>query len=1143
MATFSAEESNTAWCNLGPTLCDSSWLARKKITLDNSAAAENLNNFPILVELNSGNFDYAKSQNSGQDIRFVDADGTLLSHEIETWNESGSSFVWVKVPQIDSGSTTDYVWVYYNNGAASDGQNAPGVWDTNYKGVWHLNDNAANTDVLDSTSVDTTLVNQANTSTKTATGKTGSALAFNGTSDYAINASYSPAFNTTNRTFSFWTKMNSITSTNQWFLELIENDGIHPHGYVWWTSKNQFGLGTNVLVSGWHDSGGGTDFTDITSSWAPSADTWYFVSFTYDGTTAQRYVNGSSIGSSTPVTDPNVTDSKVLLGRQSLGAVGPANPVYLNGYLDEVRVSNAARSADWIEAEYNWTNSPEDYSIVGSEETSTLSQTAYRWYQNTDAVQPTTALATENTAAVSSAKNDPVRLRIGVTAAGSVAADSVSLKLQYATDSSGPWTDIENPWWNSSWTARKKIYLDNSSSSENLVNFPALIKLSSTNIDYAKTQNSGQDVRFVDADGVTVLPHEIETWNEAGTSNVWVKVPQINASSTNDHVWMYYNNASASDAQNANGVWSSNFKGVWHLPDGTSLTARDSTDISNHGTLVNGPAAATGTVDGAAEFNATNNYIDAGVITALSGSVNATLSGWVYRSATNENVGFGQYMDPYRFYVQWASDGNVYYEAENGDSSYPNFPNTQTGWHYVTLAFDGSASGLDRVKAYWDGTRQVLSVGAHDPGATLASGVNQPAFRFGMDSSFSDRFFGGRVDEVRVSNVTRSADWIEAEYKSMTDTLTIFTAEQSMATSMQDVAWSFKNNATPLDGAAVSALLLASSSVAATYEESNSTALNPNAVANGVQAEFDFALQPVNAINGTTYFFRLVKPNGTTLSSYSAYPQIKIGGGVSAPGSDASGGGSGQSGGIPGVGGITHVQSDYSYIIGDSKSHSFSSLPAVGSLVVVAVSAYPTLNGTTDLAPNSVTDNQGNTYTRAVRHQQTCGAITQTVGIYYTIVQTSAGTFTVTADPTNNSDAILLSIHEYAGAAASGVLGQTNGAEGTSTTASSGNVTASERSLVFGALQECDDTSYSPGIGFTERIDQEDNTNVQAIHTEDRTVDLGTYSATWSTSGSPSWAAVVAVFKAVSPGSGTDGGSGGGSGQSGGGSGGGGATP
>ncbi len=125
-------------------------------------------------------------------------------------------------------------------------------------------------------------------------------------------------------------------------------------------------------------------------------------------------------------------------------------------------------------------------------------------------------------------------------------------------------------WWDSEWQYRQKLTFDNSGQSENLVNFPVLMKLTEpTNIDYANTQDNGQDIRFVDSDDVTQLSYEIEEWNETGDSWIWVKVPQIDGSSNTDYIYMYYGNPSAPDGQNLTEVWDSNFVMVQHLHEGS----------------------------------------------------------------------------------------------------------------------------------------------------------------------------------------------------------------------------------------------------------------------------------------------------------------------------------------------------------------------------------------------------------------------------------------------------------------------------------------------------------------------------------------------------------------------------------------------
>lgn len=53
-------------------------------------------------------------------------------------------------------------------------------------------------------------------------------------------------------------------------------------------------------------------------------------------------------------------------------------------------------------------------------------------------------------------------------------------------------------WYDGSWTYRKTVTFTNSASTENLTNFPILVKLTASNFDFTKAQSAGQDIRFVD---------------------------------------------------------------------------------------------------------------------------------------------------------------------------------------------------------------------------------------------------------------------------------------------------------------------------------------------------------------------------------------------------------------------------------------------------------------------------------------------------------------------------------------------------------------------------------------------------------------------------------------------------------------------
>ena len=112
----------------------------------NNTGRGQLTDFPVLICLDSS-FDYVNAETNGEDVRFVDDDNTLLlSHEIESWNDSsGNSYIWVEVPQIDAGSTTDFIYMYYDK----PGEPAPSLasqqatWSNSFESVYHLHNDFA----------------------------------------------------------------------------------------------------------------------------------------------------------------------------------------------------------------------------------------------------------------------------------------------------------------------------------------------------------------------------------------------------------------------------------------------------------------------------------------------------------------------------------------------------------------------------------------------------------------------------------------------------------------------------------------------------------------------------------------------------------------------------------------------------------------------------------------------------------------------------------------------------------------------------------------------------------------------------------------------------------------------------------------
>ena len=67
---------------------------------------EPLENFPVLVRLSPQTVDgfyYGTCKAVGSDVVFVDANGEPLPYQLDTWNPSGESLFWVKLPQPSPG--------------------------------------------------------------------------------------------------------------------------------------------------------------------------------------------------------------------------------------------------------------------------------------------------------------------------------------------------------------------------------------------------------------------------------------------------------------------------------------------------------------------------------------------------------------------------------------------------------------------------------------------------------------------------------------------------------------------------------------------------------------------------------------------------------------------------------------------------------------------------------------------------------------------------------------------------------------------------------------------------------------------------------------------------------------------------------
>lgn len=87
--------------------------------------------------------------------------------------------------------------------------------------------------------------------------------------------------------------------------------------------------------------------------------------------------------------------------------------------------------------------------------------------------------------------------------------------------------------------------------------------------------------------------------------------------------------------------------------------------------------------------------------------------------------------------------------------------------------------------------------------------------------------------------------------------------------------WRGYDNASVLEESTLSSTTLSVSDTFATYEEENNSALLPNAISIGDDAEWDWVLEQNDASPDTSYCFRMIRSDDGLLDNYTRYPQLR----------------------------------------------------------------------------------------------------------------------------------------------------------------------------------------------------------------------------------------------------------------------------
>jgi hypothetical protein len=338
-------------------------------------------------------------------------------------------------------------------------------------------------------------------------------------------------------------------------------------------------------------------------------------------------------------------------------------------------------------------------------------------------------------------------------------------------------------WYSSTWLFRKEITIDHTKvSNTDETNFSVLISITDPSLQ-AHAQSDGDDILFTDYTGMIKIPYEREEYiSNTGTLVAWVNIPYLSA--TEDTIiYMYYGNPAASDQQNLlGGTWNSNFKGVWHSNDSSPTTIADSTSNANMGIKggSEGPVEVDGKIGKAQYYNGNDDYIKITPTGTLSGSF--TVSAWVKvsdDSTTHTIIGTRNGEDnSFDFKFDTNDDGDIIH-GDIGDgndwittAANVNAPNLLNTWHQITYAITPSSYSI-----YIDG-ENVASDSCSiqdDPDCNYNPLLYDSSHNIFIGQvGYDDEWFSGAIDEVEISNIALSPDWIKTEYNDQNDPSTFY---------------------------------------------------------------------------------------------------------------------------------------------------------------------------------------------------------------------------------------------------------------------------------------------------------------------------------------------------------------------------------
>ena len=749
-------------------------------------------------------------QSDCDDTRFTDGNGKPLLYDLTGTCNNASTTYEVIFPSIVNGSNLAYV--YYGNPSAvnaeinsagytaltpSSGdppaQTAPTANDELGPGpiaYWNFDEGTGQTlnNAVASNALNGTLGATSSGASDDPTWKTEDmcvnqkCLELDGSNDFAnVTETVSVDF-TTAMTVSAWIKGNTWQSTSPNINGIVDKaSSSYTTGYVLrigdtgLAGKPQFVVGTSV----------GAGEERVTAPTAIDTNRWYFVAGTFDGSMMRLYIDGILVASQAN-SNPSVANNEaVKIGFNFNGR-------YFDGFIDEVKLYNYARSANQLKA---------DFTARG------LSKGAAAQLGNPDLGK------TLSNGLVGYWKMDETSWTNNCTASDVLDSSGNNLHGKSCPNTTGPTGGTTGKFGKGGTFDGSNDYIDvGDQSTLELTTFTLSAWIYRSGacatfsicyiISKGESGNTGYGLRIKDYSGThkASLSIKDQLQDVSGTStigtNTWY---HIAATIDGSRVRVYVNGILETDTAQTqipnfagesfkigNGMTNSDIPmlgnldevrvynhamtpaevaalysfapgpvGWWKMDENTGTAANDSSGNGNTGTLTAGPIWSSGKFGPGITFDGIDDYVD---VISGSGLISFSISLWIKTTETDSNATF--WRNPTLFgkanttsnsgdFGIITSSGNIGFWSglTAGDASYISSKSVNNdSWYHIAVSNNGSNATL-----YVNGVPE---------GTTLATGtaLNSETFWIGAKGGSEEpgKYHDGTIDDVRFYNYART---------------------------------------------------------------------------------------------------------------------------------------------------------------------------------------------------------------------------------------------------------------------------------------------------------------------------------------------------------------------------------------------------